>query len=317
MYSYPDFPDHVYVELTNICNARCTICATPAMKRPRAIMDRDLFRRIVEECGRKQARKLLPFLHGESLLVPGVLDYFRDARRLAPDTHVNLTTNGSKLTPEISEELLREELIGSLIVSIDGGDKETFEAVRLGLDYDVVRANVLHFLRRRNELGKQHLKVSIAMVTVDENKATRQKLRQVWAEADEVRFSVYFNWGGELENEGRTPNKINFCERLYHYITILADGRVAMCCFDSEAAYAVGDVRTHSIEEIWHSEAFNEKRRWLYEKNFDQLPICGQCDYVNHPNWITPLLRLRLSMEERFPRAVGAAGNMYKWWLNR
>lgn len=317
MYSYPDFPDHVYVELTNICNARCTICATPAMKRPRAIMDRELFRRIVEECGRKRARKLLPFLHGESLLVPGVLDYFRDAKRLAPETHVNLTTNGSKLTPEISEQLLGEELLGSLIVSIDGGDKETFEAVRLGLDYDVVRSNVLHFIRRRNELGKQHLKVSIAMVTVGENKATRQKLREVWAEADEVRFSVYFNWGGELENDGRTANKINFCERLYHYITILADGRVAMCCFDSEAAYAVGDIRKQSIEEVWHSDSLNEKRRWLYEKSFDQLPICGQCDYVNHPNWITPLLRLRLSMEERFPRTVGAAGNMYKWWLNR
>ena len=83
MYRYPDFPDHVYVELTNICNARCTICATPAMKRPRMIMAPELFRKIVTECGENRARKLLPFLHGESLLVPGVLDYFRQARRLA------------------------------------------------------------------------------------------------------------------------------------------------------------------------------------------------------------------------------------------
>ena len=154
MYSYPDFPDHVYVELTNICNARCTICATPQMKRPRQIMSPELFRRIVDECGQRGARKILPFLHGESLLVPGVLDYFRYVRQAAPRTHLNLTSNGSKLTSQITEEILQEDLIDSLIFSIDGGDKETFEAIRLNLNYDEVRNNVLGFIRRRNELGR-------------------------------------------------------------------------------------------------------------------------------------------------------------------
>ena len=60
MYSYPDFPDQVYVELTNACNARCTICATPSMKRKRTIMSFDLFRKIVDECARYRARRILP-----------------------------------------------------------------------------------------------------------------------------------------------------------------------------------------------------------------------------------------------------------------
>src|SRR5690606_11784855 len=108
----------------------------------------------------------------------------------------------------------QEDLIDSLIISIDGGDKETFEGIRLGLNYDEVRGNVLHFLRRRNELKKSSPSVSISMVTVDENKHTRKKLREAWKEADEVRFSVYFNWGGELDHQdGRSRHKINFCER--------------------------------------------------------------------------------------------------------
>ncbi len=242
MYRYPEFPDHVYVELTNICNARCTICATPAMKRPRKIMTQELFAKLARECGQRGARKLLPFLHGESLLVPGVLDYFREARRLAPETHINLTTNGSRLDEEIGDALLRERLVDSVIVSIDGGDRETYEGIRIGLNYDEVRDNVLRFIRRRDELGMSRPHVAIAMVTVDENRHTRERLRETWKEADEVRFSVYFNWAGRLTNRGRPPHKVNFCERLYHYITILADGRVAMCCFDSEAEHAVGDV---------------------------------------------------------------------------
>lgn len=317
MYSYPDFPDHVYVELTNICNARCTICATPAMKRPREIMSRELFQKIVGECGQRGARKILPFLHGESLLVPGVVDYFRDCRRLAPQTHVNLTTNGSKLTPELTETLLGEELIDSLIVSIDGGDRETFEGIRLGLKYDEIRENVLRLIRRRNQLGLRRPFVTISMVTVQENKHTRRKLKEAWREADEVRFSVYFNWAGKLDNDGRTVNKINYCERLYHYITILADGRVAMCCFDSEAEYPVGDLQGQSIHEVWHSEAFQEKRRLLYDKDFQRLKICGKCDYVNHPEWMTPLLRVRPRLQDRFPRLVETVGNAYKLWLSR
>ncbi len=317
MHWYPDFPDQVYVELTNVCNARCTICATPTMKRAREIMPMPLFEKIVGECGRLGTPKILPFLHGESLLVPGALDYFRTARRLAPRSHLNLTTNGSRLSPELAEEILSEDLLDSLIVSIDGGDKETFEKIRLNLKYDEVRGNVLNFIRRRDQLGKASPTVSIAMVTVQANKHTRERLREVWKEADEVRFSVYFNWAGKLENNGRTPHKINFCERLQHYITILADGRVAMCCFDSEADYPVGDLKTQTIHEVWHSDAFNEKRRLLFEKNFDRLKLCAGCDYINHPQWVAPLARIRPRVMKNFPQLASAAENLYKRWLMR
>ncbi len=317
MYAYPDFPDQVYVELTNVCNARCTICATPEMLRRRAIMPMDLFRKIVDECGSRGAPKILPFLHGESLLVPGVLDYFRYVRRGAPGTHLNLTTNGSKLDAELTEEILQDGLLDSMIVSIDGGDKETFEKIRLNLDYDQVRGNVLHFIRRRNQLGLQRPHVSIAMVTVPENRDSRARLQQAWAEADTVRYSVYFNWAGKLNGNGRPHHKINFCERLQHYITILADGRVAMCCFDSEAEYTVGNVREQSIHEVWHSEAFLEKRRLLYERDFEKMKLCAGCDYINHPAWVTPLARLRPRMQRRFPQLTAAAENLYKRWLTR
>ncbi|HXK62675.1 MAG TPA: radical SAM protein [Acidobacteriota bacterium] len=315
MYRYPDFPDQVYVELTNACNARCTICATPNMQRRRAIMSFDLFRKIIDECGRYRVRRILPFLHGETLLVPGVLDYFRYIRRASPGSHVNLTTNGSRLNADMTEAFLQENLLDSLIISVDGADKQTFEGIRLGLDFDEIRENVLYFMKRRNEQGKTTPKVSVAMVTVEENKHCRKQFEEVWRGVDEVRFSVYFNWAGKLENSERTPHKVNFCERIYHYITILADGRVAMCCFDSEAAYCVGDINRKSIYEVWHSDSFNQKRRWLYERNFNQLKLCGQCDYINHPAWTAPLVRIRPYIQRRLPGLGAAADRVYKKWL--
>jgi radical SAM protein with 4Fe4S-binding SPASM domain len=317
MHPYPDFPDQVYVELTNVCNARCTICATPSMRRPRQFMSLPLFRKIVDECGRHRAAKILPFLHGESLLVPGVLDYFRYVRRASPESHLNLTTNGSRLNEELSEQILQEGLLDSVIVSIDGGDKETFEKIRLNLSYEEVRGNVLGFIRRRNALGKKTPIVSVAMVAVEENRQCRDAFRESWREADQVRYSVYFNWAGKLENENRSSHKINFCERLQHYITILADGRVAMCCFDSEAEYLVGDVRESSIHEVWHSKAFNEKRKLLYERDFDKLKLCAGCDYINHPRWVAPFARMRPAFTKNFPQVTAMAETVYKRWLNR
>jgi radical SAM protein with 4Fe4S-binding SPASM domain len=315
MYTFPDFPDQVYVELTNACNARCTICATPEMQRQRKVMSFELFRKIIDECGRHRARRILPFLHGETLLVPGVFDYFRYIRRASPSSHVNLTTNGSRLGPHVAATLLEEDLLDSLIISVDGADKETFEQIRIGLNFDQVRDNVLGFIRRRNALGKDRPKVSVAMVTVAENRHCREAFEKTWQEADEVRFSVYFNWAGQLENHGRVANKLNFCERMYHYITILADGRVALCCFDSEANHAVGDVSGQSIHEVWHSQGFEQKRRALYRRDFREMDLCGRCDYINHPAWTAPLVRIRPYVQRSFPRITGAADRVYKKWL--
>jgi radical SAM protein with 4Fe4S-binding SPASM domain len=316
-YRYPDFPDQVYVELTNACNARCTVCATPTMLRKRTVMSFDLFRKIIDECGERGARRILPFLHGESLLVPGVLDYLRYIRKAAPRSHLNLTTNGSRLDAEIAEGLLSEDLLDSLIISVDGADKATFEAIRRGLSFDEVRENTLRFVRRRNELGKKSPRVSVAMVTVDQNRDSREEFRRVWQEVDDVNFSVYFNWGGKLDNRGRAAYKLNFCERLYHYITILADGRVALCCFDSEAAYTVGDLNRQSIHEVWHAAVFQEKREWLYRRDFEKLELCARCDYINHPPWTAPLARIRPYLQRRLPRLTAAADRFYKRWMLR
>ena len=317
MYRYPYFPDYVYVELTNICNAKCVICATPTMQRSRKIMSMDLFCKIVDECGRYRPKKILPFLHGESLLVPNVVDYFRYIRKVAPGVHVNLTTNGSRLSAALTDIFLKENLLDSVVVSIDGGNKETFEKIRLGLNYERVRKNVLHFIKRRNQLGKSSPEVTISMVTMNENKHTKKKLKEVWKEADNVNFSVYFNWAGKLKNRDRFEYKGNFCERLYHYITILADGRVGMCCFDSEAQHVVGDINKQSVHEVWHSKEFRRKRKLLYDRDFDQLTLCSSCDYINHPSWITPLVRFRPYVRDAFPKLTTKVENFYKRWLMR
>jgi hypothetical protein len=90
-----------------------------------------------------------------------------------------------------------------------------------------------------------------------------------------------------------------------------------MCCFDSEAEYTVGDIKRSSIYEVWHSEAFDQKRRWLYQRDFEKQRLCANCDYINHPSWAAPLMRIRPYTREAFPQVTVAAENLYKRWLMR
>ncbi|HEY2934482.1 MAG TPA: radical SAM/SPASM domain-containing protein [Acidobacteriota bacterium] len=317
MYPVPDFPDQIYIELTNACNARCTTCATPQMQRPRKVMSFDLFKKIVDQCAEHRARRILPFLHGESFLVPEVLDYFAYVRKVSPASHLNVTTNGSKLSPEITEKILADDLLDSMIVSIDGGNKETFEKIRLGLSYDQVRGNVLHFIKRRKELKKTRPQVSIAMVTTPQNKHTRAELQDAWREADAVRFSLWFNWAGQIPKSTDYSGKQNFCERLFHYMTILADGRIALCCFDSEGEHTIGDANVTPLVQIWKSPEFQRLRSLMYEKQFQELPLCSKCDFINQPAWAQKAIRYHPYMQQNFPRVTYHLENMYKRWLMR
>jgi len=280
-------------------------------------MDFDLFRKIIDECGQHRAFRILPFLHGESLLVPNVLDYFRYIRRMSPHSHINLTTNGSRLTGEISEAILKEDLIDSIILSLEGADPETYESIRIGLSFQEVRNNFLEFLRLRRQLGKQNPKLSVAMVVVDENRHSKAQFAEMWKDADEIRYSVYFNWAGKLTGEGhRSLNRMNYCERLFHYMSILSDGRVAMCCFDSEGDYVVGDVRTQSMRDVWRSAEFMKLRQQLFEKNFDQLRLCAGCDFIRHPAWMAPIARFRPYLQRRLPGVANLLDTAYKKLLH-
>jgi radical SAM protein with 4Fe4S-binding SPASM domain len=247
------------------------------------------------------------------LLVPNVLDYFRYIRRASPQSHINLTTNGSRLIGGISEAILKEDLIDSIILSLEGADPETYESIRVGLGFEEVRNNFLEFLRLRKQLRKTHPTVSVAMVIVDRNRGTKAQFAEMWKEADAIRYSVFFNWAGKVSGKApHSPSRINYCERMDNYISILADGRVALCCFDSEGEYIVGDVRTQSIREVWLSAEFMKLRRQLFDKRFDQLKLCGRCDFIRHPAWKAPLARVRPLLQRRLPAVANLMDSAYK-----
>jgi GTP 3',8-cyclase len=81
-------------------------------------------------------------------------------------------------------------------------------------------------------------------------------------------------WGGKIKLAGLKPYKT--CKVITSTYTVLADGRVQMCCCDSEQENIVGDLNNQGILEIWRSENFKAIRRQA-QSGHPTKPICVAC----------------------------------------
>jgi radical SAM protein with 4Fe4S-binding SPASM domain len=73
------------------------------------------------------------------------------------------------------------------------------------------------------------------------------------------------------------------CWKMWHSCVITWDGRVVPCCFDKDAHHVLGDLRTHSFRELWHSDAYTDFRRQLLTAR-SSIEMCRNCS-EGSPVW--------------------------------
>lgn len=311
--SKASLPSNVSIELCNICDSRCTTCPNKILKRKKEIMDFNLFKKIIDELKAKDySGDISPFFLGEPLLVPNLFEYLRYIKKNVPNAFVRFFTNGFKLTPDISSVLIKEHLIGRLVISFDGGTKEAYEAIRVGLDFDVVRNNIHEFIKIRNNEGKTYPKVEISMVVTKSNKKTISDLRNEFKDADDVTFHKYFeasvpgtkkwvyNPNPKISKLKGFFTKRNFCFSLEYDAMICSNGIMVPCCADYEATVPLGNLKNNTIEELWNGEKLNQIRDDLKHRRFDKLPMCANCDLIEQNIIYRPLLRIEKRLR-KFP----------------
>jgi MoaA/NifB/PqqE/SkfB family radical SAM enzyme len=135
----------LYIEPTNECNLTCRTCVRNVWQEPMGKMSDITFDRVIEGL-----RDFLPpptvFFGGlgEPLHHPQIVEMVASAKQLG--THVELITNGTQLSPDLSRKLL-EAGIDVLWVSIDGATPESYADIRLGAELPRVIENVTEFYR--------------------------------------------------------------------------------------------------------------------------------------------------------------------------
>jgi MoaA/NifB/PqqE/SkfB family radical SAM enzyme len=165
----PDSLRKIYVELSGHCNLQCAMCPRSAWAFTSGFMADDCYERLLAGLPLAEpGRVTLAFGgFGEPTLHPRFLDLIALARRDA--RRIELITNGTTMDRELARALVSLG-VAQVTVSIDGGDDESYAAMRGASRRAVLDA--LAVLREESRRGRTRLLVGVASVATRRNVAS-------------------------------------------------------------------------------------------------------------------------------------------------
>lgn len=303
--SRASWPGRVHIYLSTSCNLWCRICRDKPFMSP--AMTFDEFCRITEQ--------LLPVPDfrldggGELLLY---YDLPKIIERLKMKNQPFFTSTNGMLLTEEKARMLAESTLHHIQISVDSPDPKTLEWIRRGANFERIINNVKTLVKVRKEVGRPFLITFHAAVMQENvnqlpdlvrlsktlgiegvtachlyamdctdpfsscfwNQIQYNKMRE--AAILTAREIDSFYYGPPLfNNDINTKNiKPSYCLYPTEGAVINPDCTVAPCCGASD--FIMGDLRTHSFEEIWNNQKYDELRK-SYNSESPSLNRCMDC----------------------------------------
>ena len=279
------FPEVFQVELTNHCPMTCVMCPrTYGMIRPLGYMDLSVFKKIIDDIAPYTSHI---FLHhfGDSLLHPDLEECLSYAQANSVQTY--LSANPSLLTARRAEALVDSGL-RELVLSMDGATPATNKAIRgpAARDVDDAEAKVRHLLEYRSRKKSRFPKVILQIIKQKLNEHELGTWKQRWSAIegiDRLKIKRYIEWNGaktEINALAPNPNMERVtivCDKPWTSVTILWNGDVVPCCFDSNGDYVLGNVTSTTLHEIWNAAPARRLRETHSSNRTDGLKLCKDC----------------------------------------
>jgi len=269
----------IYVEITNICNLRCSFCH--GTKRAPRQMSAGELADILEKI---KGHTEYVYLHvlGEPLTHPELPQLLR----LIKNAGLNacITTNGFLLKealPYLSGGSRLYKLSVSLH-SFEGNGLDCGLSAYLSDVWDAVKAlseqGTICALRLWNEGGDNARNEEIIAFLKDKSGVSEFTCtRSGYKVADRLYLesAQKFDWPDLSEKESGTQ----FCMGLRDQLAILCDGTVVPCCLDADGVLALGNIHADTLEEILASP----RARAIYNGFSCRAPaeeLCRRCGYA-------------------------------------
>lgn len=280
------YPTDLNVELTSVCNSKCSFCTHETLIRNRLRsaehMDFALAKTVLERLRQlvdvqnipDTAVRLCPVGLGEPLLYPHFFEIVRYARELFPRAFLHINTNALILDEERATRLI-ECGLDQVIISLCYDDRDLYRE-RMGLDrYEHTARNIRNFLSLK---GNRLPRAVIHIFDVPENRPNFTRFVERWAPLLGTRDFVGLYTYVPLVS-GAIPGAQPYpCTQLLDLLMVSVDGSVFPCC--------VGVWRSHKddlcIGNILDApESLIEKNRALRERHWrGEYQSCQQCAFL-------------------------------------
>jgi MoaA/NifB/PqqE/SkfB family radical SAM enzyme len=303
----PARPLELYIEGTNICNARCVFCAYPQMERPKVNMTMDVFQSAVDQhlaMGCKEVN-LTPIV-GDPFVDRFLfkrLDYLASKPEIQG---YQFFSNAILMKPEFIERLVKYDERLFVLCSFGGFDRQTYYTI-MGVDKFQKAVDAIRGLIEAKIKTDSKIRVQVNLRTPHGNPQG-----EFWDYLQRMRdrgvitigsVDDFDNWGGDITDEvlrgaGLVPKPppVHYgpCHRLITSPVVLADGRVNACnCRDVEATLIIGDLKKESLKDILSGPKLREYLLMHERGEFpDICKVCTRYDSI-YPKWMQgPLWRV-------------------------
>ncbi len=288
--SAPEFPLHVDIETTNACNLECPMCPRTHLVKTKnqrwspkgriGLMDRGLYRRLIDQAAVGGAYSVKLNFLGEPLLHPEVIDQV--AYAAGRGLWVMINTNAVRLSEDMSRGLLDAGL-SDIFFSFDSPYKDVYERIRVGASFDRVVRNIQRFMELKYKLGRPDVQTRVSMISYWDGKGTGEGEREAYLAlfddlgVDEIGFAVYSD--PALDYSGLMPEPLAgfCCDDLFRRVFVLWDGAAQVCCGEWERRLQVGDASKEDLAGIWTSPAFVRIRDLHATGFYDRIEACRRC----------------------------------------
>lgn len=269
--NYPEAPNTIDIELTNLCNLKCKMCPTGQRKLKRGLgyMTNFTFRQILDSA--EAFRPAIRFIRwGEPLMNKNWPYYVNEVKRRGLLCHI--TTNGHLLTNGAIHELFMTNL-DSIKISFQGYDWMEYEDYR-GVDYMDVLYKQLEVLKRKKNNKKPFVVVGTTVEKPDYRRTElfKQRFGEV---ADLVLVSKTFDLS---EKRDKVPQ----CYEVYNKLSVDWDGTITACCGDYDRFMKLGNIKNKELLDVWNGDKLKRIREKLYNGNLKGLPLCQKCARANY-----------------------------------
>ena len=280
-------PIRLWIEPTNLCNLKCVMCLNKSIpKDEKGFMNFDLFKRIIDEAA--------DFIHdvylhhrGESLLHPDISEMIKYAKM--KNIFTRLHTNATLLTEEKSYFLLNSGL-DFLSFSFDGYEKEIYEKIRVGANFERTLDNIHNFLLIKKKLKKKtpytvFTVIKFAEPSKPQDEAKREQFINQFNSLPLDNFITRkpHNWSGDYDtriekNNISKENSYLPCTFLWYSLTVFWNGKVLPCPQDFFGKNELGNVENTPLVKIWNNSSQVSLREKIAARQYQDIEPCNNCD---------------------------------------
>lgn len=293
-----DSPLSMYIEPTRVCNFKCFYCMHSTRGENGGILDKtgfrlehmdmDLFRKVVKEIMAFPTRpKRVCFSGlGEPLANPNLPKMIKELRDAGFDQRIDVITNGSLLTHEMSRALIDAGL-SRIQISIQGLNTETYrEICQVPVDMEQLMDNIQYFY--------EHKKDTVIFVKIIDailkNEEEKQQFFDMFGKICDTIFVEHLvimeqqmgDHGGRVDCTknlmGEYVEKREVCGVMFYFLQINIDGETFPCSTPGlPNSFSMGCARDNSLLEIWNGKKRNDLIRKNLIDGYVQIPACSKC----------------------------------------